>query len=127
MALPTNASPTPVGKLPDTPIAVPLGRTRGQAMQRLQVGVAGVLGIVMLIGLVSIVESRAKQTESTAVPQAASTSEPGGQPAQADPLVEAGVVPDLTASPVPTATASAPILPEQGDVGARELAAPVGD
>jgi len=69
--------------------SAPLGGTRAQAAQRLQMGV---------------------------VPQASATSEPEVEQAQSDPLVEAGVVPDLPSTLVPEATTEEPILPEQGIV-----------
>ena len=117
--------PQPTGEPGDGEQAVPLGGTRAKAVQRLQVGVAGVIGIVMLIGLVSAIENRAQETEAGAVPEAASTAEPGGAAPQSDPLVEAGVVPDLPATPTPTSTAPAPILPEQGADARRQGAPPV--
>ncbi len=83
-------------------------------MQRLQIGLAGVIGIVMLIGLVSLVEDRARITEDNAVPEAAPTSQPDEGQGQSDPLVEAGVVPDLPATSTPTAAPPTAILPEQG-------------
>lgn len=111
MALPTHVpQPESAEQLARTP----LGGTRAQALHRLQIGIAGVVGIVLLVGLASLVEDRAQQTEATVVPQAASTAEPANVATQADPLVEAGVVPDLPASPTPSASAAAPILPEQG-------------
>ena len=111
MALPTQIpQPESARELSN----VPLGGTRAQAMHRLQIGIAGVVGIVLLVGLASLVEDRAQQTEATAVPQAASTAEPENPATQADPLIDAGVVPDLPASPTPSASAAAPILPEQG-------------
>ncbi|GMM93274.1 hypothetical protein [Qipengyuania sp. MTN3-11] len=102
------------GKEGEGEFAPPLGGTRAQAMQRLQVGAAGVLAMFVLIGLVSVIENRAQQTEAGAVPEAASTAEPGTAAPRSDPLVEAGVVPDLPETPTPTASAPPPILREQG-------------
>ena len=102
--------------------SVPLGGTRGQTAQRLQVGLAGLAGTLLLIGLVDLIESRAAETERTAVPEAASTNQPAAAPTRSDPLVDAGVVPDLPASPTPQAApdGEAPILPERG--GSEDLA-----
>jgi hypothetical protein len=78
----------------------PLGGTRSQALQRLQVGVSLLLGIVLIVGLANVIENRAKQSDQTAVPQAAATVT--ADPAQGtanDPLADAGVVPDLPAEP----------------------------
>ena len=60
--------------------SVPLGGTRGQTAQRLQVGLAGLAGTLLLIGLVDLSESRAAETERTAVPEAASTNQPAAAP-----------------------------------------------
>ena len=92
----------------------PLGGTREQAMQRLQMGIGGVVAITLLVGLASLIEGRAQKTEEEAVPEAMATTEPVEEPTRSDPLVEAGVVPDLPATPTPTAQPDEPILPEQG-------------
>ncbi|UVI40477.1 hypothetical protein [Qipengyuania spongiae] len=113
------------GELAEGEPAIAQGGKRGQAMQRLQVGAAGVLGIVMLIGLVSVIENRAQVTEANSVPEAASTTAPGDAAPQSDPLVEAGVVPDLPATPTPTASAPPPVLLEEGSGQAAERAEPV--
>ena len=85
----------------------PLGGSRAEAMRRLQMGGIGVFAVVLLIGLASIIEDRAKQTDSTAVAEAAATTAPSPTSAAPDPLAEAGVVPDMPASPPPEATATA--------------------
>ena len=72
--------------------------------------------ITLLVGLVSLIDDRADQTELAAVPEAAATSAAEPVPAQADPLAEAGVVPDLPATPEPEPDQEQPILPEQGMV-----------
>lgn len=108
--LPRTSIPKSIGELPQAP----LGGTREEAMQRLQIGIGGFVAIVILVGLASLIQGRADETQRSAVPEAAATTEPEDVPSQPDPLVEAGVVPDLPASPSPTATQEAPILPEQG-------------
>jgi hypothetical protein len=94
-----------------------LGGTRAQAVQRLQIGLAGLGTMVLMIALANVVMDQANQADSAAVPEAASTvaAEPSVIP-QVDPLAEAGVVPDLPATPTPTPTQEQAILPEQGDV-----------
>lgn len=92
----------------------PLGGTREQAMQRLQMGIGGVVAITLLVGLASLIEGRAKLADEDAVPEAMATTEPVEESTRSDPLVEAGVVPDLPATQTPTAQPDAPILPEQG-------------
>ena len=76
----------------------PLGGTRAEALRRLQIGAVGVVAVLLLIGLASIIKDRAAQTETTSVAAAAATSAPGTDAAVADPLAEAGVVPDIPAS-----------------------------
>lgn len=96
----------PVGELPD----ISGGDERRQrSMQRLQVGVAGVLFMILLVGLAGVIQNRAAETDATAVPQAAPTTEPTQAATQNDPLVEAGVVPDLPAgsTAVPSAQPTA--------------------
>ena len=90
----------------DTPPA-PLAGTRGEAVQRLQVGLIGLAAMVLLVGLANIIMERARQTEAAAVPDAAATVAvpQEGQPAQKDPLADGGVVPELaqeTPTPAPT-------------------------
>jgi hypothetical protein len=81
--------------------AAPLGGTRSQAMQRLQVGVFGLAAMILLVGLASIINTSRAKDEA-----AASASDPGvADPvaAVADPLADAGVVPDMPAAASPTA------------------------
>ena len=78
-------------------VAAPLGGTRAQAMQRLQVGLAGIAVMVLVIGLATIFTQRAADVEELAVPDAAPTTEPIEEAQQNDPLADAGVVPDLPA------------------------------
>lgn len=94
----------------------PLGGSRAEAVQRLQVGLSLLGGVVLLIGLANVIEDRAKQTDAASVPEAAATvPATPAPPARSDPLADAGVVPDLPAEPSPTPTSERPILPEQGD------------
>lgn len=83
---------------PDDAPLTPLGGTRAQSLQRLQVGVSLLLGIVLIVGLANVIEERAKQSEDTAVPQAAAGATGTPTPAANDPLADAGVVPDLPAA-----------------------------
>ncbi len=89
--------------------------TRSEAAYRLQVGLTGLVAVVLVIGLANIIMDRAQETEASAVPEAAATVavEETAAP-QADPLAEAGVVPDLP-EPSPTPTQEQAIVPEQGD------------
>lgn len=93
---------------PDSTAAVPLGGTRAQAMQRLQVGIFGLASVILLIGLANIIMNQAREAEAGVVPEAAPTTAPSESPTPAsDPLADAGVAPDIPAEPQqpqPTAT-----------------------
>ena len=99
-------------------VGAPLGGTRGEAIQRLQVGLSLLGGVILLVGLANVIEDRAKESDAARVPEAAATvtAEPS-QAAKSDPLADAGVVPDLPATPKPSSepTLQQPILPEQGN------------
>ncbi|MXP27509.1 hypothetical protein GRI58_01570 [Porphyrobacter algicida] len=103
MRRPAPISDTPN---PDPLDAAPLGGNKSEAMYRLQIGISGVVGILMLVGLASIIENRAKQVEADSVPEAAATMTPSPTPSKPDPLAEAGVVPNLPASPTPADSAA---------------------
>ncbi len=75
------------------------GQARAEAVQRLQVGMFGIGAMVLLVGLASIIGGQAELNEDLAVPEAAPTTEPKPAPAQANPLADAGVVPDIAAEP----------------------------
>lgn len=76
-------------------------RTRSEAIQRLQVGLSGLAAMLLLVSLANILLNRAKEAEKDAVPDAVSivTSAPATS-ANKDPLVDAGVVPELPSEPV---------------------------
>lgn len=90
-------------------------RERSEAVHRLQVGFLGLAVMVLLVGVADIIMDRARQTDDTTPPQAASTVAPRPEPGQNDALANAGVVPDLPkeaqAEPIP----EGPVLPEQGN------------
>ncbi len=87
----------PAGELTD--LSGGGGGRRERTLQRLQIGGTGVLLMMLLVGLASVIDDRATLTDATAVPEAAPTTEPTQAAQQNDPLVEAGVVPDLPAQP----------------------------
>lgn len=79
---------------------VPLGGTRSQAAQRLQVGVFGLAIILLSISVTNVFLNRADLVEEEAVPEAAPTVAAEQEaPQQSDPLADAGVVPELPAEP----------------------------
>ncbi|WP_086616993.1 hypothetical protein [Erythrobacter tepidarius] len=89
----------------------PLSAERQEAIQRLQIGVFGIAAMVLLVGLASIIGSQADVTEEAAVPDAAPTTEPSPTPSQANPLADAGVVPDIAAEPSPSPVAPLDLPP----------------
>lgn len=91
----------------DLPVVeAPLGGTKAQALQRAQVGIAGLVLMGLMVGLASLVRDRADEVETNVVPEAAATVEPAADAAQNDPLAEAGVVPDMTAQETPAPQAA---------------------
>jgi hypothetical protein len=89
----------------------PPATVRAEAMQRLQVGVFGIGAMVLLVGLASIIGGQAERNDQLAVPEAAPTTEPSAAPAQANPLADAGVVPDIAAEPAPPPAAGPSVKP----------------
>lgn len=87
---------------------------RAEAMQRLQVGTVGIGAMVLLVGLASIIGGQVERTEQLAVPEAAPTTEPGTPAAGANPLADAGVVPDIAAEPSPSPSPKPLDLPAPG-------------
>lgn len=96
-------------------IAAPIGQSRGQAVQRLQVGLLGILVMVLVIGLAATLTQRAQTAEEGAVPEAAPTTEPVEPEAQSDPLADAGVVPELPDETEEEAVQEPALAPEQGE------------
>lgn len=84
--------------------ATPASVSRQEAIQRLQIGVFGIAAMLLLVGLASVIGSQADLTDDEAVPEAAPTTEPSPAPSQANPLADAGVVPDIAVEPSPTPT-----------------------
>ena len=89
----------------EVPVVTPLGGTRAERIQRLQVGGFGLAAMVLMVALADIVISRARETEATSVPDKALITEATAAPR--DPLADAGVVPDL-----PDDTAAEPAAPQ---------------
>jgi hypothetical protein len=98
------------------------GIVRAEAVQRLQVGLFGIGAMVLLVGLASIIGGQADRNDQLAVPEAAPTTEPGAPAARANPLADAGVVPDIAAQPSPSPSPRALDLPSRGPSGAGNAA-----
>jgi len=111
----SEASPSANPAIADEVPGAPLGGTRAETIHRLQVGLSGLAAMILLVGLASIIQDRARIADERAVPEAAPTTEPSGQPAQSDPLADAGVVPDMPAEPAATPTQAPAAMPAQGN------------
>ena len=98
---------------PENEADLPLVGTRRENVQRLQIGLFGILSMVLLIALADIVISRADQAEATSVPEAAPTVAQPESSETRDPLADAGVVPEL-----PAEAGSTEEGPQTGDVPA---------
>jgi len=84
----------------------PLAGDRQETAQRLQVGFFGLGAMILLVGLANIIMNSVQQSQATAVPEAAPTvAASTAPPPTRDPLVDAGVVPDLPAGPEATGAA----------------------
>lgn len=87
------------------------GRRRREALQRLQLGVSGVVTMFLLVGLASVIDHRADMADAATVPAAVVEPQAASSPADDDPLVSAGVVPDLPSAPAPAESGAAPPAP----------------
>jgi hypothetical protein len=100
----------------------PVDESRAEAIQRLQVGLFGIGAMVLLVGLASIIGSQADLAEDSAAPEAAPTTEPTPEPSRANPLADAGVVPDIAAEPSPSPTPAPLDLPPPRRAGSGNAA-----
>ncbi len=89
----------------------PAPQARADGIQRLQVGLFGIAAMMLLVGLASIIGSQADLADEAAVPDAAPTTEPRPSSAGANPLADAGVVPDIPAEPSPAPLLDPLVLP----------------
>ena len=89
-----------------------------ETLHRLQVGSFGLGAMILLVGLANIIMDSVKDTQASAVPEAAPTVVVSQAPAPVrDPLADAGVVPDLPAEPEATGTAPSGAPPAAGQSG----------
>ena len=95
------------------------GGRRNEAMQRLQIGLFGLGAMLLIVALANIIMERAKESEAATVSSEAPLINipPPATPVN-DPLVDAGVVPDLPISAQPanpnTARSGAPAAGDRG-------------
>ncbi|OJW73868.1 MAG: hypothetical protein BGO57_02375 [Sphingomonadales bacterium 63-6] len=93
-------------------------RMRAEAVKRMQIGLAGITGVILVVGLANIIRDRADQSELAAVPEAAPTVATRAPHAPAkDPLADAGVVPELPADPVASASSTGSVRQSSDGTG----------
>jgi len=94
-----------------------MGGTRRQRTQRLQVGIFGLAMMIVLVALADIIISSAEQNRA-GVPEELPpvTTEDLPPPAPRDPLVEAGVVPNLPVDGAATPEPAQTPAPSESDV-----------
>lgn len=91
-----------------------MARSNESAVQRLQVGLVGLLSVLIFVSIASMILSRADQSsQSTPAQEAAKTQGQGGEAKAAtdDPMVELGVtpvVPEQQSKPVPKQSTTQP-------------------
>jgi hypothetical protein len=88
------------------PIQAPLGGSRSQAVQRLQVGLFGLAAMILLVGLASVIMNNARRNQAEVVrQQSPAATSSNADTTNSDPLADAGVVPDMPAAEKPPAPA----------------------
>ncbi|MCB2050609.1 MAG: hypothetical protein KDE63_04180 [Novosphingobium sp.] len=98
-------------------VSAPLGGTRRQAVQRLQIGLIGLAAMILVVAMANIIMERAMESDATTVPEASATTpaDPSATVSARDPLSDAGVVPELPSSSQSSgAPLSADELPQSG-------------
>ena len=81
------------------PIQAPLGGSRSQAVQRLQVGLFGLAAMILLVGLASVIMNNARRNQAEVVrQQSPAATASNADTTNSDPLADAGVVPDMPAA-----------------------------
>ena len=93
--------------------SAPLGGTRREALQRLQIGIGGLAAMGLLVGLASILGARVDQSEADALGEGEAVVIEEEPTPSTDPLVDAGVVPDLPADPAEDAIEGEGLPPPQ--------------
>lgn len=110
-----EASPSLAGAAEGELASAPLGGSRAEAVQRLQIGLSGLAAMLLLVGLANIIQDRAQVSEASAVPEAAPTVAPAEVAPLTDPLADAGVVPDMPADATASPGQESAIVPERGN------------
>lgn len=102
-----NSDPQAEQKLAVDPAVSGAARMRSESIQRLQIGLSGLVAMVLLVSLANIILDQARDAEQRAVGDDPAALAQGGtatpNPAK-DPLADAGVAPEIAASPSPVAS-----------------------
>ena len=93
----------------------PLSGTKAQKLQRLQVGMFGLISKILVVWLADLVVSRADGTEASVVSDPGDIAPPAETPAPRDPLADAGVVPELPAEQGPQGSPTSTGSPDGSD------------
>ena len=93
----------------------PLGGTRRERMQRLQIGLFGLGFMVLSVGLANIIQTSARQNQAAAVEETP-VSPTLDVPPPRDPLADAGVAPDLVEPETGAESAATPAVQEGADL-----------
>jgi hypothetical protein len=88
-------------EIADAPPVASAARLRSESVQRLQVGLFGLAAMILLVSLANIIRDQLRESEAGTVTEPAAVAS-GDEPAPVDPLADAGVVPDIPATPSPT-------------------------
>ncbi len=87
----------------------------GETVHRLQVGLIGLAAMLLMVGVANMIMDRAREADSTVVPEAAATIAASPDAESNKALENAGVVPDLPNNAAGEPVPQGPVLPEQGD------------
>jgi hypothetical protein len=93
-------------EIAEEPPVANAARVRGETVQRLQIGLFGLAAMILLVSLANIIRDQLRETEAGTVNEPPSVVS-GEAPPPADPLADAGVVPDIPATSTPAATPGA--------------------
>lgn len=81
-------------------------KLRRESINRLQIGALGLGAMLLLVGLANVIMERARESQASAVPDAAATiAAPEATDAPQDPLADTGVVPEVAPSETPAPAA----------------------
>ena len=100
--MPVNDPSLQASRAAEPPVAAaPAARVlRAQAVQRLQVGLAGLAAMLLLVGLASVINEQLRRSDPAPVASASVAASP-----TSDPLADVGVFPQVDTSAPPAKAA----------------------